>query len=207
METLKVSPTRITLLTLKAELAVAKRGHTLLKDKRDGLMREFMHVVRDVQTLRSEVNTELIHGFEAYISASALVSPRIIDNAFIESKGTGTLTVTVRQVMSVSIPTFTAPAKNTTHFPYGFLESYGNMDRGMKKLYRAYPKLIKLAELESAVERLAREIERTRRRASALEHIRIPLLSNTIRMIHLRLEEQARDAVVNTMRVKALITH
>jgi len=202
----KVSPTRINLLRLKGELKVAKKGHKLLKDKRDGLMKEFMAVVRDVQDLRREVNAEFVTGLEAYISASALMSPRIIENASMPGKDAGGIDVAVRQVMSVTIPRFTVPEETSDAFALGYLESYGNMDVATRKLSKTYPKLVKLAELESAVERLALEIERTRRRASALEHIRIPYLEKTIREIYLRLEEQARDAVVSVMRVKALIT-
>ncbi|XKT74383.1 MAG: V-type ATP synthase subunit D [Patescibacteria group bacterium UBA2163] len=207
MAELKVNPTRINLLKLKAELKVAKRGHKLLKDKRDGLMREFMAAVKDVRALRKEVNSELIRAFEGYISASALMDEHVLNNAFTHyDTSVGGVDIDVRQVMSVSIPSFTPLEREEVSLPYGYLESYGNLDTAMHKLKHVYPRLIKLAELESSVERLAREIERTRRRASALENIRIPLLTNTIRTIYLRLEEQARDAVVSTMRVKALIT-
>jgi V/A-type H+-transporting ATPase subunit D len=203
----KISPTRINLLAKKRELIVATRGHKLLKDKRDGLMREFMGKVRDVKVLRLTVNGLLVDAFKEYISASALMPTQVIENAFATEKKLPPITVTERQVMSVSIPTFHgAPIAKDRSLPYGFLESYGNLDHALEKFYAVYPNLIKLAELESSVERLALEIERTRRRASALENIRIPLLKEVIRSIYLRLEEQNRDAVVNTMRVKALIT-
>lgn len=202
----KISPTRINLLAKKRELVVAKRGHKLLKDKRDGLMREFMSKVRAVRELRKSVNHLLVDAFREYVSASALMPTEVIDSALASSTTPALITVTERQVMSVPIPTFagadTLPKKS---LPYGFLESYGNLDHAISKFYMVYPHLIKLAELESTVERLALEIERTRRRASALENIRIPSLEATIRSIYLRLEEQNRDSVVNTMRVKALI--
>ncbi len=203
----KISPTRINLLAKKRELVVAERGHKLLKDKRDGLMREFMGKVRAVRELRLQVNHLLVDAFREYISASALMPTKVVNNAFQASGAPATLTVTERQVMSVPIPTFAgADALPKQSLPYGFLESYGNLDQAISKFYLVYPHLIKLAELESTIERLALEIERTRRRASALENIRIPSLQATIRSIYLRLEEQNRDAVVNTMRVKALIT-
>lgn len=206
--TLKVSPTRVNLLRLKKDLKTAEKGHKLLKDKRDGLMQAFMKAVRDVKELRTEVNGELISGFEAYVSASALMAPQVTDNAFIGKKENEHIETSVKSIMSVMIPSFKVPeSTDSSHLPYGYLESFGNLDTGVKKLRRVYPKLVRLAELEGSVERLAREIERTRRRASALEHVRIPLLKNTIRMIYLRLEEQGRDAVVSTMRVKALITN
>jgi V/A-type H+/Na+-transporting ATPase subunit D len=201
----KISPTRVNLLRLKRELKTAEKGHKLLKDKRDGLMREFMRAVHEVKALRKEVNSELIKGFEAYISASALMDPQVIKNAGDPAHETE-VDVSVRHVMSVPIPSFTLNQTTVPKLALGYLESYGNMDLALEKLNAVYPRLIALAELESAIERLAREIEQTRRRASALEHIRIPALKASVREIYLRLEEQARDTVVATMRVKALIT-
>ncbi len=208
---LKVNPTRINLLKLKKELRVAVRGHKLLKDKRDGLMREFMGRIREVKTLRATLNPALIAAFTTYVSASAIMDPRKLKNAFdtarqggdMETKG---ITTAMRTVMSVKLPTFEVAGESSFDLSYGYLESYGNLDTALTKLLPLYRDLLKLAELESAVERLAREIEQTRRRASSLEHLRIPSLRVTIRAIQLRLDEQARDALVSTMRVKAALT-
>lgn len=204
MSRIKVSPTRITLLRLTQELRVAKRGHKLLEDKRDGLMREFMRVVHETRTLRLQVNKNLKVAFERYVSTSALVSSRVLKSAFLHSENVGTLAVSVRSIMSVPIPSFT-PNGEPASYSYGHLETFGDLDRAMQTLHATYPSLIRLAELESSVERLAQEIERTRRRTSALEHIRIPALKTAIRFVRLRLEEQARDSVIGTMRVKDLI--
>jgi len=206
MSVLKVNPTRINLLRLKRELKTAKRGHKLLKDKRDGLMREFMGRVRDVKELRLRINPELISAFSAYVSASAIMNPKKLTNAFDGGQANGGVDTSVRTIMSVPLPSFTAVENNEkTSFPYGYLESYGNLDAALIRLRTVYADLVRLAELESAVERLAREIEQTRRRASALEHFRIPALQNAIKMITLRLDEQARDALISTIRVKANI--
>ncbi|MBS3903537.1 MAG: V-type ATP synthase subunit D [Anaplasmataceae bacterium] len=205
MSQIKVSPTRINLLKLSRELKVAKRGHKLLEDKRDGLMREFMQIVHQTRELRMRINKELKSVFENYISTSSLVSSRVLRSAFMHSEDVGTLDVSVKPIMSVPIPSFTMNGAAPT-YSYGHLETYGDLDRAMEKLHVIYPDLIKLAELESSVERLAQEIERTRRRTSALEHIRIPALEEAIRFVRLRLEEQSRDAVISTMRVKDLIT-
>jgi len=205
MSQIKVSPTRINLLKLSRELKVAKRGHKLLEDKRDGLMREFMQIVHQTRELRIKINKELKSAFENYVSTSSLVSSRVLRSAFMHSEDVGTLEVSVKPIMSVPIPSFT-PNGATPTYSYGHLETFGDLDKAMEKLHQAYPDLIKLAELESSVERLAQEIERTRRRTSALEHIRIPALKEAIRFVRLRLEEQSRDAVISTMRVKDLIT-
>jgi V/A-type H+-transporting ATPase subunit D len=156
----KINPTRINLLRLKSELKVAKRGHKLLKDKRDGLMREFMGRIREVRELRGRLNPELISAFTSYVSAAAIMNPKKLDNAFAYSSGTAGVTTTVRNVMSVPIPRFTLDdASAAVKFPYGYLESYGNLDAAVTRLRGLYTDLIRLAELESAVERLAREIE------------------------------------------------
>lgn len=206
--TLKVNPTRINLLKLKNELKVAKRGHKLLKDKRDGLMREFMGRVREVRELRARLNPALIEAFGNYVSAAAIMNPKKLENAFKAPRNVGQIRTSVRSVMSVALPSFKldTSGKSSKTFPYGYLESYGNLDTALTRLRELYTDLVRLAELESAVERLAREIEQTRRRASALEHFRIPALHTTIKSIAFRLDEQARDALVSTMRVKANIT-
>lgn len=205
-QVLKVNPTRVNLLKLKKELKTAKKGHKLLKDKRDGLMQEFMSRVREVKELRARLNPDLIDAFTNYVSASAIMNPKKVENAFRAKKGVGKIETSVRNVMSVPLPNFTVHGVDQkTTFPYGYLESYGNLDSALAKLGGLYTDLIRLAELESAVERLAREIEQTRRRASALENFRIPALEATIKVITLRLDEQARDALVSTMRVKANI--
>lgn len=205
---LKVNPTRINLLRLKRELKVAERGHKLLKDKRDGLMREFMGRVREVKELRARINPELITAFTAYASASAIMNPKKLANAFDSDHTAGGVISSIRSIMSVPLPSFGVVENiEKAAFPYGYLESYGNLDSALIRLRPLYADLVRLAELESAVERLAREIEQTRRRASALEHFRIPALRNTIKTITLRLDEQARDALISTMRVKANITN
>ena len=213
-QVLKVNPTRVNLLRLKKELKTAKKGHKLLKDKRDGLMQEFMGRVREVKDLRARLNPALIDAFTNYVSASAIMNPKKVENAFKVKKNEGGIETYTRNVMSVPLPNFTLSGVNDlpagrqekAHFPYGYLESYGNLDTALTKLRGLYTDLIRLAELESAVERLAKEIEQTRRRASALENFRIPALEATIKVITLRIDEQARDALVSTMRVKANIT-
>lgn len=205
MSQIKVSPTRINLLKLTRELKVAERGHKLLEDKRDGLMREFMRIVHETRELRLGVNQNLKKAFGNYISTSSLVSSRVLKSAFMQANTVGTIEVALRPIMSVPLPSFTLSGTPPT-YSYGHIETYGDLDKAIEKLHSTYPSLIKLAELESSIERLAQEIERTRRRTSALEHIRIPALKEAIRFVRLRLEEQARDAVIGTMRVKDLIT-
>lgn len=201
---MKINPTRINLLNLKRELKTAQRGYKLLKDKRDGLMQTFMGVIREVKVLREDVERELGDAFKSFATASAFMSDSALSRAFMLPGSTLSLTVKEKTLMSVPIPEMSL-SKEGSLFAYGLMETSGGLDVAIEKLDRLFPKLIKLAELEKTVENLAIEIERTRRRASALENTRIPNIKTAIRFITLRLEEQARDAVVGTMRIKAMI--
>jgi V/A-type H+/Na+-transporting ATPase subunit D len=213
MSVAKASPTRITLLAKKREMKIATRGHKLLKDKQDGLMREFMARIHEAHALRKELHTLLHAVFRTYVSAATLLSPSHLRAILALHTPRTEIATHTRHVMAVAIPSFTLKqASNATRQnddstlrSFGFLETYGNIDKAQTMVTPALPLIIALAAVESAVHRLADEIERTRRRASALEHIRIPKLHTTIRDITLRLEEQNRDAVVSSMRVKALI--
>jgi len=201
---LKVSPTRLNLLSLKRELKVVLRGHKLLKDKRDGLMKKFMSVVREVSALRIDVENDLSHVFKSYMRASLVMAPSAIDSAFMLPSATIEIDVKQQSVMSVPIPLLELKKEGSV-FGHGLLETSGDLDSAVAGVDTVLPKLILLAEREKAVENLALEIERTRRRASALENMKIPNLKETIRFIKGRLEEQARDAVISTMRIKAMI--
>ena len=204
MSILKVTPTRITLLNLKKELVVAEKGYKLLKDKRDGLMKKFIEIIKTTRSLRESVEEELGDAFISYTKANALLNEKVIDTAFVLPNTTTNLDVAVKNVMSVPIPQFNIK-KEGSAFCYGMLETNGGIDDAIVKFDKVFPDIIKLAELEKSAENLAQEIERTRRRVSALENTRIPNLKDTIRFITGQLEERARDAVVSTMRVKAMI--
>lgn len=201
---LKVNTTRITLLNMKKELKVAQKGHKLLKDKRDGLMKKFMALIRETRQLRSSVEDRLGSAFASYARANAMIPESVMESAMMLPNAKVTLDVQVKNIMSVRIPEFHI-SKEGNAFSYGYLETTGDLDNAIKKFDEVFIDIIRLAELESSIERLAEEIEKTRRRVSALEHIRIPDLKDTIRYISLQLEERGRDAVVSTMRVKAMI--
>lgn len=200
----KVTPTRLTLLTLKKELGVALKGHKLLKDKRDGLIQTFMEKVHETQALREEINRKLPEVFTFYVKASASVARKTHELAFILPSVDLSLKVEERSIMSVNVPEFSIE-KDGSPFSYGLLETSGELDNALAGLNETFPLLVKMAHLEKTLESLAEEIEKTRRRVSALENIRIPELEETINFISNRLEEQGRDAVVSTMRIKAMI--
>lgn len=200
----KVSPTRIALLNLKKELKVAKKGHKLLKDKRDGLIKTFMRIIYEARDKRRQVETELGGAFTSYMQARALIPAPALNAAFLVPNTQINLDVTVRKVMSVPVPEFIL--QKTGHsFSYGLLETTGDLDRSMLAFDAVFVHILELAALEKSAENLAVEIERTRRRVSALENVMIPELQETIKFVGQQLEERARDAVVSTMRVKAMI--
>ena len=200
----KVSPTRIALLTLKKELKTAEKGHKLLKDKRDGLVKKFMAVIYEAKSLRESVEARLGSAFDSYIRASGMTAAASLDTAFMAPNAKIDLGVAIKSVMSVKIPEFTVK-KTGSAFSYGLLETTGDLDNAMVKFDAVFVDILRLAELEKTAENLAEEIEKTRRRVSALENIRIPNFQDTIKFITMQLDERNRDAVVSTMRVKAMI--
>ncbi len=200
----KVSPTRINLLSLKKELKTAEKGYKLLKDKRDGLIKKFMEIIKETRDLRSEVEEEIPRTLVSYIRASASIAEKINEAAFLVPNAELEIDVKTRYIMSVPIPHFDIKTKGRA-FSYGFLETSGELDNSVQRIEKILPKLLHLSELEKTVENLAEEIERTRRRTSALENVRIPQLNVSIRYIREHLDEQARDAIVSTMRIKAMI--
>jgi len=201
---LKVNATRIALLNLKKELKTAVRGHKLLKDKRDGLVKTFMETIYKARDKRVSVEERLGFAFDSYVRASAMIPSSVLNTAFLLPNAKVSIDVKVKNIMSVHIPKFEVK-KEGSAFSYGFLDTTGDLDNAIIKFDDVFTDIIELAELEKTAEALAEEIEKTRRRVSALENVRIPNLKDTIRFITGQLEERARDAVVSTMRVKAMI--
>ncbi|KXJ97870.1 MAG: V-type sodium ATPase subunit D [Parcubacteria bacterium OLB19] len=201
---LKVSPTRISLLNLKKELKVAKKGHKLLKDKRDGLIKKFMAIIFETRDLRKSVEERLGMAFDSYQRSSATTSRLAQEVALLVPNAEINLEVAVKTVMSVKIPEFKV-SKEGSAFAYGSLDTSGDLDNAIVKFDEVFVDIMRLAGLEKSAENLAEEIEKTRRRVSALENVMIPNLEETIKFIAMQLDERARDAVVSTMRVKAMI--
>jgi len=204
MAIIKVNPTRIALLSLKKELKVAKKGHKLLKDKRDGLVKKFMAVIYETKALRESVEDRLGSAFDSYTRATSMTSSAALNTALMVPNAKIDLEVSIRSVMSVKIPEFKIEKKGSA-FSYGMLETTGDLDNAIVKFDTVFLDIIRLAQLEKTAENLAEEIEKTRRRVSALENVRIPNLNDTIKFITMQLDERGRDAVVSTMRVKAMI--
>lgn len=208
MAVLNVNPTRMELTRLKKQLTTAVRGHKLLKDKRDELMRQFLDLIRENLALREQVEAALGDVNRHFVQASSVMSREALDAALLTPKQEVTLEVGSRNVMSVDIPVFTAQTRTDNDgdlYPYGFAFTSFELDDAVGHLNEVAPLMLRLAEIEKSTGMMAAEIERTRRRVNALEHVKIPQLQETIRFISMKLEENDRASRTRLMKVKDMM--
>lgn len=208
MPLLRVNPTRMELTRLKKRLKTARRGHRLLKDKRDELMKQFLERIRLNRALRIQVETALLKVHNSFRIAAALMSPEVMVQSLMLPKQTVTVEMKPRNIMSVNVPVYTTHTRNddpSDNYPYGFLMTSGDLDDAILGLSRLQPELLKLAELEKATQLLALEIEKTRRRVNALEYVVIPQLTDMIRTITMKLDENERGNLTRLMKVKDML--
>lgn len=201
MTLLNVNPTRMELMNLKRQLTNAVRGHKLLKDKQDGLMKTFMDIIRQTRDLRVEVEKELGSVFDSMTLASGMMYPEMLHLALQSSQVKSNISVRTKNVMGVRVPEFELN-KSGEIIAYGFAHTSGELEYALHDLSRSFANLIQLAEMEKTAESLAVEIEKTRRRVNALEHRMIPDLKETIKFIQMKLDESARSAVIQVMQLK-----
>lgn len=209
MAKLKVNPTRMALSGLKRQLSTASRGHKLLKDKQDELMRRFIDKIRENRALRAEVEAELAAAFEAFSVASAVMSPEMLKEAVSFPKERIQVEIAEENVMSVMIPKMRfmrSEEGESSIYPYGFTETSAELDDAMLRLHRAMDRLLELAALEKACQLMANEIEKSRRRVNALEYRMIPDLKETIKYILMKLDENERATITRLMKVKDIIS-
>lgn len=194
---------------LKTRLAMAVRGHKLLKDKRDELMRQFLVMVRQNKELREQIEERLAQSFRKFTGARAVMSAEAMEEALMYPQLELKVQLSIQNIMSVRTPKidWEKAGQGTTEaaYPYGFAETSGELDESIATLAELLPQLLELAEVETAVTRMAEEIERTRRRVNALEHVMIPDLEHTVRYITMRLEENERANLTRLMKVKDIV--
>ncbi len=208
MAELRVNPTRMELKKVQARYTTARRGHKLLKDKRDELMKKFLEVVRENKVLRERVEASLARVHGSFSIAEAVSSPQMLKEALILPKREGRLYVDYRNVMSVTVPTFSLQILaegGADSYNYGMAFTSGELDTAARELNDLLTDLVKLAELEKTAQMLAEEIEKTRRRVNALEYIMIPRYLETIRAIKMKLEENERGNTTRLMKVKDMM--
>jgi V/A-type H+-transporting ATPase subunit D len=204
MAVLHVNPTRMALMELKRKSASAKRGHKLLKDKQDGLMQQFLVVIRTAKQLREEIDLKLQRAFRTFLLASAWLSESELHNALSSPQATISLDYEIKSVMGVKIPVFKLRKEGTIR-SYGYANTNAFLDEAIDLFEETFASLVRLAEIEKQAERMAIELETTRRRVNALEHKMLPDLRDTVKFIKMKLDESERSAIVGTMRVKAQI--
>lgn len=204
MAILRVNPTRMSLMDLKRRTTSATRGHKLLKDKQDGLMKHFLAIIRDARRLREQVEHELGHAFRSFLLASAWMSEAQMENALSSPQANMELTVETQNVMSVKIPVFKLTRQGSIK-TYGYAATNALLDSAVDAFEQAFDSLIMLAQIEKQAENMAIELETTRRRVNALEHKMIPDLKDTVKYIRMKLDEAERGAIIGTMKVKAQI--
>lgn len=208
MERLNVNPTRMMLTNLKKRLATSTRGHKLLKDKRDELMKEFLELARENKELRIRVEKELNRVYDSFSIASAVMSKEVLEEALMYPKQSVELNVSGKNVMSVDVPVFdfkTTAEDPTNIYPYGYANTSGELDSAIEDMASAFPLMLELAAKEKEAQMLAAELERTRRRVNALEYVKIPQLQMTIRYIRMKLDENERGNQTRLMKVKDMI--
>lgn len=208
MASTQVNPTRMELTRLKKKLVTATRGHKLLKDKRDELMRQFLDLVRENMALREKVEKGIERANKNFVLARASMSEEALYTALLAPKQDISIEVDKKNVMSVDIPVFDiktrTPDKNDI-FSYGYAFTSSDLDDAIQSLSQVLPDMLRLAEIEKSCQLMASEIEKTRRRVNALEHVMIPDTQEKIKYITMKLDENERSTQTRLMKVKDMM--
>ena len=208
MPSATINPTRQELNRLKNRLRTSIRGHKLLKDKRDELMKQFMDVVRENRALRRRVEEGLMRAHGSFTVAAALMSPEMLEQSLLYPKQSVELDMTFQNVMSVDVPQYQFKTRSEDPgeiYPYGFAATSGELDDAVAALAQVFQDMLRLAEIEKTSQLLAEEIEKTRRRVNALEYVKIPEMEANIKYISMKLDENERSNTIRLMKVKDLI--
>lgn len=203
MARLNVNPTRMELKKLKARLNTAVRGHKLLKDKSDEMIRRFSTIIKENKRLRDEVESELSEVLKQFSVARSVTPAYRAETAFAMPTTAVNADCAVKSVMGVEVPDITlVNQKRADGLPYAYTEITSEADYSVLKAAELLPKMVELAQTEKTVRLLADEIERNKRRVNALEHVMIPQLEETIKYIKSKLDENERANIVRMMKVK-----
>ena len=208
MASTTINPTRMELTRLKTRRTTAIRGHKLLKDKRDELMRQFLDIVRLNRELRKKVEEGLSQAHSAFTVASAVMSPEMLAGALSYPKQSVSLDMTFKNIMSVNVPEYKFHTKTEDQaeiFPYGFAQTSGELDDAVEALQAVFQDMLELAQVEKTMQLLAQEIEKTRRRVNALEYVMIPEYEKNIKYITMKLDENERSNTARLMKVKDMM--
>lgn len=206
MAKMNVNPTRMELRRLKTRLKTATRGHKLLKDKSDEMIRQFMVYVRENKRLREEIEADLSSALKGFTLARAVSSNAVIEEAVMMPATKAEISLSSDNVMSVEVPSISVVEhEGQDKYPYSFDTVTSELDASIGTLSTLLVKLVKLAEVEKTCNMLADEIEKNRRRVNALEYVMIPQIEETIKYINMKLDENERASTIRLMKVKSMI--
>ncbi len=205
MAVMNVNPTRMEMKRLQARLRTATRGHKLLKDKTDEMIRRFIELAEENKRLREQTEQELCDALNVFAEARSDTDARVTDEAILMPSRHISLVCGKRRVMGIDVPSMEVSDSGGELYPYGFLTVTDKLDDSLRGLNNVLVKLVRLAETEKTCNMLAEEIEKNKRRVNALENIMIPQLTETIRYIKMKLDESERAATVRLMKVKDII--
>ena len=208
MPSAQVNATRMELTRQKRKLATSSRGHKLLKDKRDELMKQFLDLIRENRALRKKVEDGLMQAHGSFTVASALMSSEILEQSLLYPKQSVDLDMSFKNIMSVNVPQYqftTRSADAGEIYPYGFATTSGELDTAVDALSSVFEDMLKLAQIEKACQLMAEEIEKTRRRVNALEYVVIPDCQAKIKSITMKLDENERNNTIRLMKVKDMM--
>lgn len=210
MAKLNVNPTRMELSRLKIRLKTAVRGHKLLKDKQDELMRQFIDMIKKNKKLRERVEGMLQNSFKDFLLSRGVMSDEMLENAIAYPKEKIGVEVKKKNIMSVNVPQMTFVKENEGNqgmiYSYGYAQTSADLDDAIDGLSSVMDNLLELAEVEKACQLMADEVEKTRRRVNALEYMTIPQLKETIRFIQMKLDENERGSITRLMKVKDMMS-
>ena len=211
MAKLNVNPTRMELSRLKIRLKTAVRGHKLLKDKQDELMRQFIDMIKKNKKLRERVEGMLQNSFKDFLLSRGVMSDEMLENAIAYPKEKIRVEVKKKNIMSVNVPQMTFVKENEGNqgmiYPYGYAQTSADLDDAIDGLSNVMSELLELSEIEKACQLMADEVEKTRRRVNALEYRTIPQLKETIRFIQMKLDENERGSITRLMKVKDMMAN
>ena len=208
MASSQIIPTRMELSKQKRRLSTAKRGHKLLKDKRDELMRQFLDLVRENKALRETVEAKMARANANFVLAKAATSDQILNTALLAPKQQVFLDMSIRNVMSVEVPVFEKKTRTESEgdiYSYGYAFTSSELDDAVTSLNDVLPELLRLAEVEKACRLMSAEIEKTRRRVNALEHEIIPDAQAKIKFITMKLDENERSTQIRLMKIQDMM--
>lgn len=205
MARLNVNPTRMELRRIKDRLQTAVKGHKLLKDKSDEMVRRFMELIRENKRLRRELETELLDALRAFMLARASSDEASVVQAIAVPSKRVDVTCETRSIMGVDVPSVKIESRGDAELPYALPSVTGELDLSVMKLSALTEKLLRLAEVEKACNMLANEVVKNRRRVNALEYVMIPDCEETIKYIMMKLDENERSTQIRLMKVKSMI--